>query len=44
MSEAPEERALRDTMQPFPSWSEIHAAALRLQIAAAASTAGAGSR
>ncbi|MFZ0088801.1 MAG: NAD(P)/FAD-dependent oxidoreductase [Solirubrobacteraceae bacterium] len=38
---------LRDTIQPFPSFSEIHAAALkalRLQIAAAASTAGAGSR
>jgi pyruvate/2-oxoglutarate dehydrogenase complex dihydrolipoamide dehydrogenase (E3) component len=36
---------LRDTIQPFPSFSEIHAAALkalRLQIAAAASTAGAG--
>ena len=38
---------LRDTIQPFPSFSEIHAAALqalRLQIAAAGSTAGAGSR
>ncbi len=38
---------LRDTIQPFPSFSEIHAAALkalRLQIAAAGSTPGAGSR
>ena len=38
---------LRDTIQPFPSFSEIHAAALkalRLQIAAAGSTACAGSR
>jgi pyruvate/2-oxoglutarate dehydrogenase complex dihydrolipoamide dehydrogenase (E3) component len=38
---------LRDTIQPFPSFSEIHAAALkalRLQIAAAGSTAGARSR
>ena len=38
---------LRDTIQPFPSFSQIHAAALkalRLQIAAAGSTAGAGSR
>jgi len=38
---------LRDTIQPFPSFSEIHAAALkalRLQIAAAGSTADAGSR
>jgi pyruvate/2-oxoglutarate dehydrogenase complex dihydrolipoamide dehydrogenase (E3) component len=37
---------LRDTIQPFPSFSEIHAAALkalRLRIAAASSTAGAGS-
>jgi dihydrolipoamide dehydrogenase len=38
---------LRDTIQPFPSFSEIYAAALkalRLQIAAARSTPGAGSR
>jgi len=38
---------LRDTIQPFPSFSEIYAAALkalRLQIAAAGSTTGAGSR
>ncbi len=38
---------LRDTIQPFPSFSEIHAAALkalRLQIVAAGSTPGAGSR
>jgi dihydrolipoamide dehydrogenase len=38
---------LRDTIQPFPSFSEIHAAALkalRLQIAAGATTAGIGSR
>lgn len=38
---------LRDTIQPFPSFSEIHAAALkalRLQIAAAGSTASAGSQ
>jgi pyruvate/2-oxoglutarate dehydrogenase complex dihydrolipoamide dehydrogenase (E3) component len=38
---------LSDTIQPFPSFSQIHAAALkalRLQIAAARSTAGAGSR
>jgi dihydrolipoamide dehydrogenase len=37
---------LRDTIQPFPSFSEIHAAALkalRQEIAAAGSTAGAGS-
>jgi pyruvate/2-oxoglutarate dehydrogenase complex dihydrolipoamide dehydrogenase (E3) component len=37
---------LRDTIQPFPSFSEIHAdalKALRLQITAARSTAGAGS-
>ncbi len=37
---------LRDTIQPFPSFSEIYAAALkalRIQIAAAGSTAGAGS-
>jgi pyruvate/2-oxoglutarate dehydrogenase complex dihydrolipoamide dehydrogenase (E3) component len=39
--------ALRYTIRPFPSFSEIHAAALkalRLQIAAAGSRAGAGSR
>ena len=38
---------LRDTIQPFPSFSEIYAAALkalRLQIAAAGSSAAAGSR
>ena len=38
---------LSDTIQPFPSFSNIHAAALkalRLRIAAAGSTAGAGSR
>jgi dihydrolipoamide dehydrogenase len=38
---------LRDTIQPVPSFSEIYAAALkalRLQIAAARSTPGAGSR
>ncbi len=38
---------LRDTIQPFPSFSEIHAAALkalRQEIAAAGSTPGAGSR
>jgi pyruvate/2-oxoglutarate dehydrogenase complex dihydrolipoamide dehydrogenase (E3) component len=38
---------LRDTIQPFPSFSSIHAAALkalRLQIATAGSTAGVGSR
>jgi pyruvate/2-oxoglutarate dehydrogenase complex dihydrolipoamide dehydrogenase (E3) component len=38
---------LHDTIQPFPSFSEIHAAAvkaLRFQIAAAGSTATAGSR
>ena len=37
---------LRDTIQPFPSFSDIHAAALkalRLEIAAAGSRAGAGS-
>jgi pyruvate/2-oxoglutarate dehydrogenase complex dihydrolipoamide dehydrogenase (E3) component len=38
---------LRDTIQPFPSFSEIHAAALkalRLKVAAAGSSAAAGSR
>ena len=38
---------LRDTIQPFPSFSQIHAAALkalRLEIAATGSTADAGSR
>jgi hypothetical protein len=38
---------LRDTIQPFPSFSNIHAAALktlRLQIVEGGSKAGAGSR
>jgi dihydrolipoamide dehydrogenase len=38
---------LRDTIHPFPSFSEIHAAALkelRREIAAAQQPAGAGSR
>ena len=38
---------LRDTIQPFPSFSEIHAAALKVlrrEIAAAGQSVGAGSR